>query len=472
MSGVLPRIRALLHGGWSIWSVLWLATLASALLAVLALSSMASESFELALESVLAERVADQAGLVAAAVESVPLESVTLLDGRRSMARLQVELENLRTGASLHDLALLGPQGVLLSPRGATVWVVAEADQSLIEEAAAGAARVGPLYHAADGDLFQAAYAPIQGHPGWVVAVEGSGSSLQTADRIERSMRNLSGVVLVLSALLGALLAAAVARPIHRLGVELAQTAPGSPPEAITEGWLRETRIVGGAARRLLAAVRERDQELRAGRDRELRQVTALAAAVAHEVRNPLNALSLSVDRLGAGEDRAPLRRRLHEQIGEIDQIVARFLDLSRPPLPSFATVDLGPVLDDLRAEANAEGLELEIPLAIEPIRTDPALLRQALRNLVRNSIEAGAQRAQLRVSRTAPLHLYFSDEGPGLEGREGEELFDWFFTTRAQGSGLGLPSARRALRAVGGEIELACSRPATFRIILPGGVS
>ena len=457
---------------WTMWLAVWVTTVLSSLLAVAALSLIASATFEASLVDGLAARLHAQAGLTAAALRQTPIESVAALAGTRSTDRLQADLEGLRDGAELHELALLGPRGEVYAAGGGPLWIVAEADAVLIEDARAGSPRVGPLYRGVDGAPYLAAYAPLPDHAGWLVAVEGSGASLEAADRMRWTLAGVSALVLALAVALGAGLAAAVTRPMRALARGLDAARPGAQaPPVSTEG-PREVRLVAEAAERLLEAVRERDQELLRGRNREIRQVTALAAAVAHEVRNPLNALGLALHRLerADAEGAAGLRTRIRAALDEIEGIVDRFLDLSRPPVPDLRMVHLDQLFANLSEEAAAAGIELHAECREVAVSTDPELLSQALRNLIRNAAEAGGGRVWVRQQAADPRVLEFEDDGPGVAPEQLDQLFDWFHTTRAGGSGLGLPSARRALRSLGGDLELVQAHPAIFRLTLGGG--
>ena len=278
--------------GWTMWAAAWVATAAACLVAVVALAQLSSESFEATLERALADHLSAAAGLAAAALQELPVETVSDLGGERSAERITARLDALCSGSQLHDIALLGPNGAHFGAGGRRIWVSEAADASLIAAAAAGGVRVGPLYRSNDdGVLYLAAYAAFPGHPRWVVAVEGSGATLAAVDDLERMQVGAGAIALLVALAIGAVLATFVARPLRRLRDELSAIGPTAGPDSITARGLREVRQVAVAARTLLSTIGERDAEIRAGHERELRQVTALAAAVAHEVRNPLNAL-------------------------------------------------------------------------------------------------------------------------------------------------------------------------------------
>ncbi|MCB9778915.1 MAG: hypothetical protein H6742_10160 [Alphaproteobacteria bacterium] len=458
------------HRGWTMWLAVWLATVGSSGLAVLGSWQLTSETFEVSLEGSLHTQVQAQAAMAAASLDPVPLESVVAVGGGRSMNQLRDDLRQIRDIGGLHEVALLGPAGAAVTVEGRP-WIPQEADAALIASAATGEPASGPLYQGADGEIYLAAYAPLPHHPGWVAAVESSGAPLEAAERMEAVLAGVSALVMLLAAAVGAMLAATALRPLRRLERDLGSVEPGDDPDAVGLAGPAEVRLVAAAARSLLQAVRDRDVALRLAHDREVRQVSALAAAVAHEVRNPLNAVGLAMDRL----ERVPvteagaLRARVRVQLDEIEGIVERFMDLARPPEPHVAAVRSTRLWQDLAVDAEAVGVEIQLPDEQLTLTTDPSLVRQATRNLLRNAAEAGARTVRVEVVGRSPVVIELSDDGPGISPQQVDALFDWFATTRAQGSGLGLPSARRALRAVGGELELVSPAGARFRLILEG---
>jgi signal transduction histidine kinase len=324
----------------------------------------------------------------------------------------------------------------------------------------------GPLYRADDGALYLTAYAPLPGRPGWVVAVEGS-ATLGAVDALARRQAWASGAVLAGVAVLGAALAAAVTRPLRRLANELGAVVPGDPPERVVAAGPREVGQVASAARRLLVAIRERDGRVDAAHREKVGQLTRVAAEIAHEVRNPLNAMSLSIDRLARLEDparRAELGARLRAQVDELERIVARLVDLTRP-----LEVVVGPVELDGLLRGLSDAAEVDLVVRGDAgvvVSSDPTLLREIVRNLLLNAAQAGARTVRVEVRAGPPVTVEVEDDGAGVS--DPDHLFDWFHTTRARGSGLGLPTSRRKAEALGGSLELASARPARFVVALP----
>jgi signal transduction histidine kinase len=102
-------------------------------------------------------------------------------------------------------------------------------------------------------------------------------------------------------------------------------------------------------------------------------------------------------------------------------------------------------------------------------LRTDAVMLTEIVRNLLLNARQAGASRAAVSVTRAGGgVDIAVDDDGPGIPLEDVSLLFEWFHTTRSQGTGLGLPVSRRLAEALGGTLELVMPRPATFRVHLP----
>lgn len=203
-----------------------------------------------------------------------------------------------------------------------------------------------------------------------------------------------------------------------------------------------------------------------------------LAAQVAHEIRNPLSSIGLTCELL---EDeleevtgpRAPEVRKLLRGIGtEIDrlaQLTEGYLKHARVGRGVVAAVDLGGALHDLttlvRDDLRRRGISLNVLAGADAgrVRSDPARLRQALLNLVRNAAEAvqGQNPATIQVSVSAAagrIRVIVDDNGPGVPEDLRDRVFDAFFTTKESGSGLGLSGSRAALQEHGGNLTCHAS--------------
>jgi len=204
--------------------------------------------------------------------------------------------------------------------------------------------------------------------------------------------------------------------------------------------------------------------------------VYRLARSLAHEIRNPLNALALNLKlierELSGGAARDRLDAALHE-VRRLDDLVTAFLRFARPKKPHFRPGDVVTALKELEAfvapEAARRGVHVtfDIPPSL-PLVTDGDLLKQALLNLVLNSFEAPAKNLTVTAeTRDGTAVIAVRDDGPGVA--EPARAFEPFYSTKETGTGLGLPTARQIVRALGGELTLApAAAGATWVMTLP----
>jgi signal transduction histidine kinase len=228
----------------------------------------------------------------------------------------------------------------------------------------------------------------------------------------------------------------------------------------------------------------EQEMLRRMMRSERLAAVGTMAAGLAHEVRNPLNSASLQLTllerRLGRGEGAAEVLPIVHVIKGEIDRLdrlVRDFLAFSQPrpleakPVPVAVIVEgvaglIRPVADAARVE-----IATEVAAGVPPIAGDVERLKQVLLNLTRNALEAMQEAGgHLKLSARADgdaVELDVEDDGPGFS--EDLPIFDAFFTTKEQGTGLGLPLVHRIVSDHGGTIRVQ-SRPGRtcFTLRLP----
>jgi signal transduction histidine kinase len=240
----------------------------------------------------------------------------------------------------------------------------------------------------------------------------------------------------------------------------------------------------------VLSEKHARAEEALRRRDR-LAAMGELASTVAHEVRNPLNAVAMTAQRLkreflaappADDAERAELEELVSVMTSEtqrIDRIVQQFLEYARPPRLAPEPVDLGALVGDVagraRSLAEARGVRLDAGASDAGTAVvDPAQLRQALDNLVRNAVEATPEggRVSLDARREGGGHVVeVRDTGRGIEPDQLPRIFDLYFTTKADGTGVGLAVTQQIVTAHGGTIEVD-SRPGagtTMTVRLPG---
>lgn len=211
-------------------------------------------------------------------------------------------------------------------------------------------------------------------------------------------------------------------------------------------------------------------QQLRLRRlSRAERLATAgeLAASAAHEIRNPLTAISSAVQLMGEafspGNPRREVADSVMREIDRINQIVEGLLSFARPVEPSRETIHLRQVLEEgmglVRTMAGKAGVEMEMAFAAdrEHLEGDRDQLIQVFINLFMNSIQAMSEggRLRVRVSRPRRYRIEVEDSGIGMSAEEMERAFDPFYTTKERGTGLGLPICYGIVRSHGGEIDI-----------------
>jgi two-component system, NtrC family, sensor kinase len=231
-------------------------------------------------------------------------------------------------------------------------------------------------------------------------------------------------------------------------------------------------------------AIQEREQRLI--RSERLATVGRMAAQIAHEVRNPLSSIGLNAELLGdelPGEaDEA--RRLVASIIGEVDrlaEITETYLRFARLPRPKLEREDLGAliasVLELARSELAQAGIDVRVEVApdLPEMMADEGQIRQALINLVRNAREALTTAPTKRLSIGASLAgnrlvLTIADSGAGIAPGDLAKIFDPFFSTKAQGTGLGLALVQQIVVDHGGTIDVdsAPGQGTTFRLFFP----
>ena len=289
----------------------------------------------------------------------------------------------------------------------------------------------------------------------------------------------LGALAIIVAIRLAGHLSRQLSRPIDELvgWTRLIRRRMPLPAGAPTRG-APEFEALRQALRELATALdAAREQELEAERLRAFREV---ARRVAHEIKNPLTSMRIAVDQLRrvAAPAHSPMAAAAEVMAAETDRLarLAReFADFGRLPEGPKSEVDLVELLDDLGRTAVPPGVEVSVRADGGP-RTisghyDP--LRRAFGNLMRNASEAmgGCGSIEIAVNGDGQgLVVTLADHGPGIPAELRQRVFEPYFTTKQDGTGLGLALVRHTIEAHGGTLTVfeTPGGGATFSIVLP----
>ncbi|MBU8869255.1 MAG: hypothetical protein KOO60_00145 [Gemmatimonadales bacterium] len=211
--------------------------------------------------------------------------------------------------------------------------------------------------------------------------------------------------------------------------------------------------------------LREKEEEVRRGE--KLAAMGTLAAGVAHQVRNPLNAINMISQML---ERQSELSDKVKDDVrhitaesGRIEAIVQQFLRFTKPREPVFEVFDLGAVVRDSVAVQIAANRTKSLVFITDPpeieVELDHQFLVEILENLLRNAVDAlgGEGTVSVTLQSDGPeVEINVADNGPGVGSEDRKRIFDLYFTTRSDGHGLGLSLATQMVAAMGGSLRIA----------------
>ncbi len=306
---------------------------------------------------------------------------------------------------------------------------------------------------------FMTAFAPVRSAEGSlfaVVQVRADAAEVEVLVAMGRRLYLAAGVTVLLGAALSLLLAGRIARPIRQAARTADRIGGGQYAARVELPATRELRVLARSLNVMAAQVESRDRKLK-----------AIAGTVAHEIRNPLNSMNLLVTLLeeelrDAGHGQSEIIDTLQAEIAKLDRVLTDFLTWSRPVSLTADAVDArGPASRAVQmAEAPAQDAGVRVELAegeAAATRMDPQRMERCLLNLILNAVQASPAESRVEVEVKAVeggVEYRVMDRGPGLSEEARAHLFEPFFTTRTQGTGLGLANARAIVQAHGGTLE------------------
>jgi nitrogen fixation/metabolism regulation signal transduction histidine kinase len=330
---------------------------------------------------------------------------------------------------------------------------------------------------------------PLTGYDGSLLAVLLVGSSRKDLVELESLLRTIGVGVALSGMLLGIGLAwwatARVTRPVQQLAVSAGKVAAGNWSATVDVGSGDEIGQLALAFNRMThELVEQRERLVQAERVAAWRE---LARRLAHELKNPLFPLQITVENMQRARERYPEQfdevfregtATLLAELANLKQIIGRFSDFARMPAPEMQPVNFNELIagnlklfEGQLAEARVQAVQ-DLDARVQPVEADPEQMTRVLRNLILNAIDAMPHGGTLTV-RTAAVgsgvRIDVADTGQGLTPEECERLFTPYYTTKTHGTGLGLAIVQSVVSDHHGRISVqsAPGKGSTFRIEL-----
>jgi nitrogen fixation/metabolism regulation signal transduction histidine kinase len=330
---------------------------------------------------------------------------------------------------------------------------------------------------------------PLTAYDGTLAAALLVGSSRRELVELEAGLRNVGLAVAGFGIVLGMALAwwatARVTRPVQRLADTAGKVAAGNWGATVVTSSADEIGQLARAFNRMTHELLEqRERLVQAERVAAWRE---LARRLAHELKNPLFPLQITVENMQRARDRYPEQfdevfregtATLLAELANLKQIIGRFSDFAKMPAPQMQPISVNNLISENAkffapqlAEAKVEPV-LSLDPAVCPIQADPEQLTRVVRNLILNAIDAMPNGGTLTL-RTAAVEdgacIEISDTGQGLTPEECDRLFTPYYTTKTHGTGLGLAIVQSVISDHKGRISVdsAPGRGATFKIEL-----
>jgi two-component system, NtrC family, nitrogen regulation sensor histidine kinase NtrY len=340
------------------------------------------------------------------------------------------------------------------------------------------------------GDSLNATVIPLRDEQGNVLAVLTVAIARRGMVEAQQHIRAIAyGVAaggILLAIVFSLWITSRVSQPIEQLAQAAEEVAAGNWETRVPQRGRGELSVLARSFNHMTGElVSQREQLIQSERVAAWRE---LARRLAHELKNPLFPLQLTVENLvraralPAEEFDEVFREStstLGTEIANLKSIIARFSDFSKMPKPELERVDAADVLERVRTLYERAATEAKIGFVAEvargsmPLNADPELLHRAFSNLVLNAMDAMPDGGKLTISARPDgdkIELRVADTGKGLTPEECERLFTPYYTTKQYGTGLGLAIVQSVIADHAGTItvESRNGEGATFTITLP----
>jgi len=331
----------------------------------------------------------------------------------------------------------------------------------------------------------------LPGYSDHVPAVMLVANSLGQETALEKRIAKVSLIIAGLGVLFGIIgggfVAARISRPVKKLAQAATRIGEGDWDVRVEPGSQDEIGKLATAFNRMtLELISQRERLVQSERVAAWRE---LARRLAHELKNPLFPLQITVENMMRARQNTPQQfdevfrestATLLAEITNLKTIVGRFSDFSKMPAPELQEVNLDELIRGVaqlfqsQLTSRPAPIELELRLGdIPPVNGDPVLLRRVVENLVLNAVDAMPKGGKLTFS-TELNHKFavfeLSDTGTGLTQEECARLFTPYYTTKQHGTGLGLAIVQSVVSDHGGQISVSSAKNfgTTFHVELP----
>jgi two-component system, NtrC family, nitrogen regulation sensor histidine kinase NtrY len=333
---------------------------------------------------------------------------------------------------------------------------------------------------------------PLNGQDDKILGILFIGSSRRPYVQVKRHIQSaamlVGGAGILLAILLSSWAAARFTRPVEELASAAREVAAGNLHAQVEVNSTDEIADLAEAFNRMTRDLLEQKERLV-----QTERVAAwreLARRLAHELKNPLFPLQLTVENLVRSREQSPAMfeeifressATLLAEIGNLKQIISRFSEFSKMPQPQLQPVIVNDVVQgvarlfqaQLESRSGVIACKLDLAASMEPVAADAELLHRALSNLVLNAMDAMPQGGTLTLRTregTDRVYIDIADTGVGLTPEECERLFTPYYTGKQHGTGLGLAIVQSVISDHGGTINVESqpSKGTKFLVELP----
>jgi two-component system, NtrC family, nitrogen regulation sensor histidine kinase NtrY len=334
---------------------------------------------------------------------------------------------------------------------------------------------------------------PLNGQDDKVLGILLIGSSRRPYVEVKRHIQSVAllvgGAGILLAILLSSWAAARFTRPVEELAIAAREVAAGNLRVQVDISSADEVGDLAEAFNRMTRDLLEQKERL--VQSERVAAWRELARRLAHELKNPLFPLQLTVENLVRAREHSPemfeeifkeSSATLLAEIGNLKKIISRFSEFSKMPQPRLQPLNINEVvrgvarLYQAQLESRTDApihLEMSLQASKEPVAGDDELLHRALSNLVLNAMDAMPKGGTLTLrtwDSEERAYIEVSDTGVGLTPEECERLFTPYYTSKQHGTGLGLAIVQSVISDHGGTIGVQSTRGkgTTFQVELP----